>query len=76
MECGDAGRLANAANLLSQSTRFLLDRDNAAALIDDMEARVSGKWYETARAAGVSERDCDRIASAFVYPGFRQVREA
>ena len=45
-------------------------------LIDAMEARVSGKWYETARAAGVSERDCDRIASAFVYPGSRQVREA
>lgn len=76
MECGDAGRLANAANLLSQSARFLLDRTDAATLIDTMEARVSGQWYETARAAGVSERDCERIASAFVYPGFRQPREA
>jgi serine/threonine-protein kinase HipA len=76
MECGDAGRLANAANLLSQSARFLLDWGDATSLIDTMEARVSGKWYETARAASVSERDCERIASAFVYPGFRQQRDA
>ena len=71
MECGDAGRFANAQNLLSQSARFLLDVDEARALIDAMEAQVRGCWYATARAAGVSERDCDRIASAFAYPGFR-----
>jgi serine/threonine-protein kinase HipA len=37
-----------------------------------MEAQVRGNWYAVARAAGVSERDCERIAPAFAYPGFRQ----
>ncbi|MFM7507026.1 MAG: type II toxin-antitoxin system HipA family toxin [Rubrivivax sp.] len=71
MECGDAGRFASAENLLSQSARFLLDLDPARALVDAMEAQVRGPWYAIARAAGVSERDCDKIASAFAYPGFR-----
>lgn len=71
MECGDAGRFANAENLLSQSARFLLDGPQARALVDALEAQVRGAWYATARAAGVSERDCDKIASAFAYPGFR-----
>lgn len=72
MECGDAGRFANAGNLLSQSARFLQDRDEAAALIDAMEEQVRGSWYARAREAGVSERDCEKISAAFVYPGFRQ----
>jgi serine/threonine-protein kinase HipA len=72
MECGDAGRYANAENLLSQSARFLLDGGEARALVDAMEAQVRGTWYAVARAAGVSERDCERIGSAFAYPGFRQ----
>ncbi len=72
MECGDAGRYASAANLLSQSARFLLDRGEAAAIIDAMEAQVRATWQATARGAGVSERDCEQIAPAFVYPGFRQ----
>ncbi|MBI3153835.1 MAG: type II toxin-antitoxin system HipA family toxin [Burkholderiales bacterium] len=74
MECGDAGRYANAENLLSQSARFLLDVGEARALVDAMEAQVRGSWYAVARAAGVSARDCDKIASAFSYPGFRQSR--
>lgn len=72
LECGDAGRFANAGNLLSQSARFLLEPGEAAAMIDAMEAQVRGTWYATARAAGVSERDCEAIARAFAYPGFRQ----
>lgn len=72
MECGDAGRFANAENLLSQSARFLLDLDEARALVYAMEAQVRGSWYAIARAAGVSERNCDKIASAFAYPGFDQ----
>jgi serine/threonine-protein kinase HipA len=72
LECGDAGRFANAGNLLSQSARFLLEPGEAAAMTDAMEAQVSGTWYATARAAGVSGRDCERIATAFAYPGFRQ----
>ena len=76
LECGDAGRFANASNLLSQSARFLLESGGAAAMIDAMEAQVRRTWYATARAAGVSERDCERIATAFAYPGFRQQQEA
>jgi serine/threonine-protein kinase HipA len=76
LDCGDAGRFANANNLLSQSARFLLEPDEAAAMIDAMEVQVRGTWYATTRAAGVSERDCERIATAFAYPGFRQQQEA
>jgi serine/threonine-protein kinase HipA len=71
MACGDAGRFANAANLLSQSPRFLLEATQARAMVDAMEAQVRGTWHATARAAGGSERDCARIAPAFAYPGFR-----
>ena len=70
MECGDAGRIANATNLLSQHARFLLDPDEARAIVSTMERQVRGLWYPTARAVGVTERDCDRIAGAFAYPGF------
>jgi serine/threonine-protein kinase HipA len=72
MECGDAGRFANASNLLSQSARFLLAPQDAVATIAAMEEQVRGTWYATARGAGVSEKDCEQIARAFVYPGFRQ----
>jgi serine/threonine-protein kinase HipA len=71
MECGDAGRYANADNLLSQSARFLLEAGEANAMIDALEAQVRGSWYATARGAGVSEKDCETIARAFAYPGFR-----
>jgi serine/threonine-protein kinase HipA len=72
MKCGDAGRFANASNLLSQSARFLLEPDQAAAIIDTMEAQVQSLWFSTACGAGVSAGDCDKISGAFAYPGFRQ----
>jgi serine/threonine-protein kinase HipA len=71
LACGDQGRRANAENLLSQCARFLLSRDAAAKILDEMEAIVRSRWYEVARRAGVAERDCERIAGAFAYPGFR-----
>ena len=71
MECGDAGRFANASNLRSQSARFLLQPAQADVLISAMEETVRAGWHAIARGAGVSERDCRKIASAFVYPGFR-----
>jgi serine/threonine-protein kinase HipA len=71
LACGDQGRRASADNLLSQCGRFLLTRDAAAKVLDDMEAQVRACWYEVARREGVSERDCERIAGAFAYPGFR-----
>ena len=37
LTCGTLGRFANADNLLSQCERFLLERDQANKIIDDME---------------------------------------
>jgi len=71
LSCGDLGRYAHAENLLSQSARFHLKRNEAGALIKEMEEKIAATWYETARREGVSERDCDQIKTAFVYPGFR-----
>ncbi len=68
---GDAGRYANAENILSQCTRFLLKPADAKAIVDKMETQVSARWYEVARRVGVTEKDCATIASAFAYPGFR-----
>jgi serine/threonine-protein kinase HipA len=70
MICGDQGRIANKTNLLSQSARFLLSHDEASAVITAMESQVRKTWYEVTRAAGVSDKDCERIKGAFVYPGF------
>jgi len=71
LDCGDMGRFAHAENLLSQSARFLLQPDEAKKTIDEMEKKVRSKWYEIARREGVTEKDCEKIASAFAYPGFR-----
>ena len=70
MICGDDGRRANAANLLTQSNRFLLDKDAAANILDNMQKQIKSTWYETACRAGVSESDCKKISGAFVYEGF------
>lgn len=70
MICGDQGRIANKTNLLSQSARFLLSHNEASAIAAAMEDQVRNSWYEVARGAGVSEKDCERIKGAFAYPGF------
>jgi serine/threonine-protein kinase HipA len=71
LDCGDMGRYANARNLLSQSARFLLKPEEATAIIDEMEEIVRNRWYEIARREGVTDKDCEKIARAFAYPGFR-----
>jgi serine/threonine-protein kinase HipA len=70
MICGNHGRFANARNLLSQSARFLLPADEAKDVVNAMKTYIEGTWYEVARSAGVSEKDCERISGAFAYPGF------
>ena len=70
LDCGDMGRYANAKNILSQHARFLLDKDEAEKIVNNMKARVEATWYETLRASGVSEKDAETIRGAFVYPGF------
>jgi len=70
MAFGDWGRYANRTNLLSQCERFLVSKEEAARIIDDMIETIKSSWYATARQAGVSERDCELIRGAFVYEGF------
>jgi serine/threonine-protein kinase HipA len=70
MEIGDQGRFANAKNLLSQHTRFLLDEVEAKAVVSDMTEKVRATWYDVVRAQGVTEKDAETIRSAFVYEGF------
>jgi serine/threonine-protein kinase HipA len=68
--CGDEGRFASARNLLSQSARFLLEPTEARRIVDDMTEQVRATWRNMARGIGVTDADCERIAGAFVYPGF------
>lgn len=68
--CGDLGRYANRANLLGAHGRFLLSQDEAKTILDEIVQTVRAHWRPTLRRAGVSEPDCERMASAFVYPGF------
>lgn len=70
MTVGDQGRFANATNLLSQHTRFLLDADEAKAIVADMTERVRATWYDVVREQGVSKTDAAAIRAAFVYEGF------
>lgn len=70
MEIGDLGRYANAKNLLSQHTRFLLEEEEAKAIVSGMTDKVRTTWYDVARAQGVTEKDAETIRSAFVYEGF------
>jgi len=72
MTCGDAGCFANATNLLSQHGRFLLEPDEAKTILNKMQRYIKNKWYRTARSEGVSEKDCAKISTAFVYPGFNR----
>lgn len=74
LECGDMGRYAHVENLLSQSARFLLQPEEARAIIDEMECTVKKRWYEICRREGVSEKDCEAIRPAFAYDGFRLAR--
>ena len=71
LACGDMGRYAHAENLLSQSARFLLEADDARAIVDNMEETVRERWYEICRREGVCDKDCETIRPAFAYEGFR-----
>jgi len=70
MEVGDQGRYASAKNVLSQHARFLLEEQEAKAIVSDITDRVRATWYDVARGQGVSEKDTETIRSAFVYEGF------
>ncbi len=69
MSCGRFGRYANKANLMSGFGQFLLEEADAAAIFEHITQTVREQWCPTLRRAGVSERDCKAIKSAFVYEG-------
>lgn len=70
MEVGDQGRYANAKNILSQHTRFLLEEEEAKAIVLDITEKVRTTWYDVVRAQSVTEKDAEMIQGAFVYEGF------
>ena len=70
MVCGSAGRYANRKNLLSQHGRFLLSEEDATAFLGRIVDTVRNAWRPTMLRAGVSEADCEMIATAFLYEGF------
>ena len=69
MACGRFGRYANKTNLLSGHGRFLLDQSEAEATFERIVSTVREGWHAGMRRAGASERDCQAIASAFLYDG-------
>ena len=69
MACGRFGRYANKTNLLSGHGRFLLDQGEAEATFERIVSTVREGWHAGMRRAGASERDCQAIASAFLYDG-------
>ncbi len=71
LSIGNVGRYANAENILSQCPRFLLKHEEAESILCEMEKSVANTWYQIARSSSVSERHCEIISGAFVYPGFR-----
>jgi serine/threonine-protein kinase HipA len=68
---GNLGRYANAKNILSQCSRFLLKPPEAENILNQMEQQIKTTWYAVAKSVGVSEKDCETISGSFVYPGFR-----
>lgn len=68
--CGDWGRSATVRNVVSQASRFLLDEQEARAIVSSISNQVRTTWYSALRTHGVSKRDAESIKSAFAYDGF------
>ncbi len=70
MTCGTFGRSAKKVNLLTGCERFLFSKEEAEIIIDNIVETVKNQWDSSLRRAGVSEKDCAAISSAFIYDGF------
>jgi serine/threonine-protein kinase HipA len=70
MICGMDGRIARKRNLLSAHNRFLLTKDEAENIIDNMVTIIKQEWQTCLRRAGVSNKEYSEIENAFVYEGF------
>ncbi len=70
MIAGNQGTRASAENLLSQAARFLVEPDEAQAIVAEVSKCVRTQWYRIARKEHVTEADCETIRSAFENEGF------
>ena len=70
MVCGTQGRIARRDNLLTACGRFLLSRDEAGKIIDNIVNVVRAEWDASLHRAGAGEKDMASIASARIYDGF------
>jgi serine/threonine-protein kinase HipA len=69
MACGTHGRIASKANIMSGHGRFLLREQEAVRIFETITGTVRREWRVAMRHAKVSQRDCERIARAFLYEG-------
>jgi serine/threonine-protein kinase HipA len=64
---GKQGRLATLTNAMSESGRFGLTPNKAKAIIERISAVVR-EWRTVFNELGVSDTECDKVASAFRKP--------
>jgi serine/threonine-protein kinase HipA len=70
MICGEHGRAASRDNILSASRRFMIGKEEAAEIVEQMSDRIGKSWRHVFSECGVSEADMEMLAPAFLYPGF------
>jgi serine/threonine-protein kinase HipA len=70
MTCGTFNRYADRHNLVSQHGQFKPSLAHATAIVDRLQQVVASRWRATLRQQGATQADCDKVASAFDYPGF------
>ncbi len=75
MACGPFGKMANKGNLIAGAGRFLLGEEEAKQIFKQVSERVRAQWEPTLRQCGVSERDCQAIAPAFLHAGLLDLLE-
>lgn len=62
---GPGGRAATISNALAGAAAFALRAEEAAAIVEDLRARVAGGWDEQFKTAMVSTADRGRFATCF-----------
>jgi serine/threonine-protein kinase HipA len=70
MACGAFNRYANRTNLLSRHGQFKLSREQAGAIVDQVQQVVAARWHAVLRQQGATLADCEKVTGAFNYPGF------
>lgn len=70
MTCGLQGRMARRENLLTAHARFLLSREEAENIIDNMVENIKMQWNAVLHSVGVKNSDIQLISQAFLYKGF------